>query len=234
MISFSDLGDLSCEPAASLRFRFSAMEVDVQTSNVEQVQDQAQHVLQEHVGEPSYATFTVSLANILRDDLPDETKQLFFEKINVALIDMSDFTSNLQFLTFLLMSSPRHYTFRKSNNHRILVEECTKSFDIIALFPKDFAGSANIGLLAPCPLQQLLQSGAFCNMFENFFTKKHLDFVYRSVFSSREPTQDTSSALSLQESFYKAVIPKNVFDNLSTEKLAAIPSALKNVTLSCL
>lgn len=234
MISFSDLGDLSCEPAASLRFRFSAMEVDVQTSNVEQVQDQAQHILQEHVDEPSYATFTVSLANILRDDLPDETKQLFFEKINVALIDMSDFTSNLQFLTFLLMSSPRHYTFRKSNNHRILVEECTKSFDIIALFPKDFVGSANIGLLAPCPLQQLLQSGAFCNMFENFFTKKHLDFVYRSVFSSREPTQDTSSALSLQESFYKAVIPKNVFDNLSTEKLAAIPSALKNVTLSCL
>ncbi|KAG1169929.1 hypothetical protein G6F70_000499 [Rhizopus microsporus] len=94
VISFSDLGDLSCEPAASLRFRFSAMEVDVQTSNVEQVQDQAQHVLQEHVDEPSYATFTVSLANILRDDLPDETKQLFFEKINVALIDMSDFTTS--------------------------------------------------------------------------------------------------------------------------------------------
>ncbi|CEG74324.1 hypothetical protein RMATCC62417_09560 [Rhizopus microsporus] len=241
MISFSDLDDLSSESAASLWFRFSAMEVDAQTSNVEQVaiqeqgQDQAQHVLQEQVadpeevGEPSYATFTVSLANILRDDLPNKAKQLFFEKINTALIDISDFTSNLQFLTFLLMSSFRHYTFRKSNNHRVLVEECTERLDIIALFPENFVGSANIGLLAPSLSQQLLQSGAFCNMFGNFFTKKHLDFVYRSVFPSRGPAQDTRSALSLQESFYKAVISKNVLDNLSTEKLAAVPSALKDI-----
>ena len=232
MFTFTNLEDLSSDSVSSLRTQFATVSVlsGSPMSGVEQEGVQERTTSQEETDdtEPSYATFTVSLSRILRKDLPDTIRDQFNKKVKDAMLSVSNFTSDLQFLTLCSISNFRDYTFEKSNNNRLQVKERNGGFELKSIFPPGFVGSENIEFSAPCLPSDLLNFESFCNTFQDFFTKRHLAFLYRCFFSEQGPRQQTLEKLSLQHAFNKT-IQFVTREELIEEEHKRIPGPLKDI-----
>ena len=127
-----------------------------------------------------YAVCTVRLNSILRQDLGKEIMEIFKNKMNALIPNLSDFIIDFQYIVLLTMTLFRNHAVVLENDQTNL--QARQGFEIKSILPDDFTMQANIQYSSiPLP-----QDSAFLDLqVGNLFTSEHLSLLLSSFFGAQ-------------------------------------------------
>ncbi len=140
--------------------------------------------LEEHQEE--FRTFSISLKNILRKDLPEEIENIIKTKIEASLENSSDYFAHFLFIVNAMFIVIKNTTFAENDDGEIILEKSTTAgFNIVEVLPPDFVTENNLQqhIVSSLPFPDKIPD-KYKKEFELLFTAQHLNLIHSHFFGT--------------------------------------------------
>ncbi|CAO3635025.1 unnamed protein product [Mucor fragilis] len=165
------------------------------------------------VPENAIRSCTVSLSAIIRQDIPDELKREFAQRLSRTIV-------NLYKLTILF----KDHTFEVDTNNAVIIQG-QRGFQCGAILPDWFLLENTQVFVAP-PLQtEALELDGFANQYKKLFNGAYLELVHSNYFR-REGVSPVSLASNPLFSAVRNIIPRD------EQNMPELDSFVMHITLS--
>ncbi|KAI9486615.1 MAG: hypothetical protein EXX96DRAFT_473476 [Benjaminiella poitrasii] len=132
-----------------------------------------------------FRTCTTSINTILRADITDNVKNIFFNKINKAIEESSDYTLKLSIVLFATMLSFKSHSFIINDSDNIKIQPSAGA-QLSSFFPSNFQNADAVKKVST-PLTSLSfpSTSKVKKDFQTLFSQEHLQHIH-SYYSGAE------------------------------------------------
>ncbi|KAI9478496.1 MAG: hypothetical protein EXX96DRAFT_619431 [Benjaminiella poitrasii] len=175
-----------------------------------------------------FRTCTTSMNTILRADITGNVKNIFFNKINKAIEESSDYTLKLSIVLFATMLSFKSHSFIINDSDNVKIQPSAGA-QLSSFFPSNFQ-NADAVKKAPTPLTSLSfpSTSKVEKDFQTLFSQEHLQHIHSYYFGAKGVTKGSLEKNPVRSLLFQ-LIQKEA---LHGSKSDSMPASIMSTTLS--
>ncbi|KAI9476244.1 MAG: hypothetical protein EXX96DRAFT_540786 [Benjaminiella poitrasii] len=175
-----------------------------------------------------FRTCTTSINTILRADITGNVKNIFFNKINKAIEESSDYTLKLSIVLFATMLSFKSHSFIINDRDNVKIQPSAGA-QLSSFFPSDFQNTDAVKK-DPTPLTSLSfpSISKVKKYFQTLFSQEHLQHIHSYYFGAKGITKGSLEKNPVRSLLFQ-LIQKEA---LHGSKSDSMPASIMSTALS--